>query len=157
MDVFNIGDESITRRIDLKNDLYLETGEYLVFDYGRSEYLGAFEECLELPLKPCESRVVSVRKKTGRPQIISTSRHITQGAAEILSMKWDEAALQLRWSAKLVEKDPYKVYLYVPEGYELCECSKQCQKVLDGIFCITCIPEGKEIFDFSVTFSKWVK
>ena len=40
----------------------------------------------EVTLAPHDTAVIAVRELTGVPQLLSTSRHITQGAAEIESM-----------------------------------------------------------------------
>ena len=115
-DVFHLMDTKAKRRVYIEKDLHLEHAEYHVFDFTKGKYLGAVSDFFEVEAEPCESRIFSIRKKTGRPQILSTSRHVTQGAAEIKTLAQDDGLLA--FSAELVGGDEYAVYLYIPDGCE---------------------------------------
>lgn len=96
-------------------ELYLDEGEYHAYDYTKKEYLGYTDGKLRIALNSCESRVIALRPKSDRPQIVSTNRHVTQGAAEIKAMKWENNTLTV--TSSLVKDDPYVVTIYVPQGY----------------------------------------
>lgn len=114
VDFFNMEQTPTDVEVRL-TDLYLDGGAYHVYDYTKKEYLGYTDGKLRIELDPCESRVIALRPKSDRPQIVSTNRHVTQGAAEIKSMKWENNSLSI--TSTLVKDDPYTVTLYVPDGY----------------------------------------
>jgi hypothetical protein len=60
-----------------------------------------------------------VRKKLGHPQVLSTTRHISQGAFDISSLSWDESRNTLSGVSKVVAGDPYDIVLYVPDGFRI--------------------------------------
>jgi len=117
--IFNMTEESVSRRLSLAEDLHLEDSTYLVYDFYRDIFIGEIKDELSLDLLPYECRVISLRRASGAPQVISTSRHITQGAAEILDMQFTDNKLSL--TSSLVADDKYTVTVYVPEGYRMTE------------------------------------
>lgn len=151
--IFNSTDEAITRRFDLSEDLHLEDGQYLIYDFYRDEFLGMIEKTLELDFLPYEVRVLSVRLGLEVPQIVSTSRHITQGAAEILHMQFENNKLNFR--SALVAEDEYIVTMYVPEGYEV-EGYSGFEKVLKNgkLVRFSIVPKKTAEYDFSVSFKE---
>ena len=110
--VTNLAQEERTITIDLQDDLGLENGEYLVHEYWTDTFHGVVSDKLTLTLPACASAVLSVRKKTGRLQLVSTSRHITQGAAELLDVRSANGVLHGR--SKVVKDDPYTIKAYDP-------------------------------------------
>ncbi len=116
VDVLNLLVEDVDISLDLYTDLHLQEGKYLVYDYWKDAFLGEFDTAISLRLGPCASRVLCVRSKLDRPQILSTSRHITQGAVDIRSMDWNEKTGTLSVTSDVIAKDPYTVTLHVPEN-----------------------------------------
>lgn len=117
VNVFNLLSEGTQASVDLKEDIGLESGKYLIYDYTYDKFLGIYEQTLSVEMKACESRILSIRQYTGRPQLLSTSRHISQGAAEIDDMIYSAQDCELVIHAKLIKEAPYTLTLYVPEGY----------------------------------------
>ena len=115
----NLTDTERTRELSLSDSLRLYDGEYLVYDYFSDEYLGEYRSSIILTLKPYSTRVLAFRRKQDRPQLLSTNRHLTQGAAELLDMSWSEESLELNLTSRLVKDDLYKAVFYLPEGYAL--------------------------------------
>ena len=113
--VFNFSDRSEHRTLSLCCELGLEAGEYLAYDFFRDCPVEVRDGVAELDLLPYECRVLAVRKRLGIPQILSTSRHITQGAAELNSVEY--CGNEIRISASVIKDDPYTVTLYMPDGY----------------------------------------
>lgn len=153
VDIFNMQHEKCYYETRLESDMYLDKGYYHLYDYTKKEYLGISDTKIALDLEPYESRVIAVRKKLDRPQIISTSRHVTQGAAEIEAMLWCDAEKTLKLSSALVENDEYAVTVYVPDGFEL-EDAKGFEKTeKDGnLFVLTVLPEENKTYDFEIKF-----
>jgi len=50
------------------------------------------------------------------PQLISTSRHITQGIVDVLDEKWDGATKTLSGRSKIVGGDPYELRVVLPDS-----------------------------------------
>src|SRR5450759_7233 len=121
VDVFNLLEEDVEVVVDIHDDLHLplDEGPYLVYDYWNKEYIGETTQCFTTLLRPCASKVFAVRKKLGHPQVLSTSRHISQGAFDISSLAWDESRNTLSGVSKVVEGDLYEIVLYVPEGFRV--------------------------------------
>jgi hypothetical protein len=53
--------------------------------------------------------VLAVRPEQNRPQLLSTSRHITQGIVDIVEETWDAQTRTLRGRSKVVGGDPYEL------------------------------------------------
>ena len=120
VDVFNTTDTATHVRLDLCCDLHLDTDAdngYLVYDYWDRTFLGRVTGVLDLELPPHGSRVLSFRSELERPQIVSTSRHIGQGAQDLIAVEWDEKALRLSGRSRVVQGDPYRISLHIPPEY----------------------------------------
>jgi hypothetical protein len=98
-------------------ELGLESGkDYLVFEFWTKAFLGTFRDRMAPPgIDPAYGcQVLTFRKKTGHPQLLCTSRHISGGAVEIDSLTW--TAQTLSGSSNLIPGEEYTLYLYEPEG-----------------------------------------
>ncbi|MCS7186697.1 MAG: alpha-galactosidase [Armatimonadota bacterium] len=117
--VFNWQEEPETIEVDFAK-LGLPTGKgvrYHVFEFWSKRYEGQFENgfSVTLPIRTCE--VFAIRQSLGHPQVVSTSRHITQGIVDIVELVWDERNNELHGSSLLVRNDPYRLYVHVPSGF----------------------------------------
>jgi NPCBM/NEW2 domain/Melibiase/Alpha galactosidase C-terminal beta sandwich domain len=85
-----------------------------VFDFWNKEYLGAFDKGLSLDLPPASTRVLSLVPATDQIQLVSTSRHITQGWIDLIS----QTISGNRYSGKsrLIRNDPYNLRFAFPPG-----------------------------------------
>jgi len=102
------------------DDLGLEQEEaYHVYEFWSGTYLGTASEHFEPgPIDPeyhCQLWVI--RKKLNRPQIVSTSRHISAGGLELNDVSWNQ--LQLSGTSESVANDPYALKIYEPGGFVL--------------------------------------
>ena len=90
--------------------------EYIAFDFWRNQFLPPFrgEVTANLPAMAC--RVLAIRPVADHPQLLSTSRHITQGVMDVLEEKWDAAAHTLSGVSRVVSNDPYELRVVVPVG-----------------------------------------
>ncbi len=153
INVMNLKHEGAAQEIRLLSDLYLDEGEYHLYDFMHNAYLGCCDTKILLEFAPHESRVIAVRKKLDRPQLLSTSRHVTQGAAEITDMYWSPETDTLHISADLVENDGYVITLFVPEGYE--PADDQIKPTgEDGVYRYSFMPEASKNYRFSLRFRK---
>lgn len=96
------------------------SAEYLVFEGWSGHLLGAFKGSFTAPaLAPNGAASFAIRRLLPRPQLVSTNRHISQGAVEIKSMRWNAQALTLSGSANLVPDPKGCMYFHIPAGFEL--------------------------------------
>jgi hypothetical protein len=119
--LFNLEEKDTTVNLDLINDLNLEEGNYLVYDYWGERFLGVFNKNLSFKISACSALVLSVRKLTGIPQIVSTSRHMTQGGPDLIDVRYDAKANALYGLSEVVKGDLYKIRAYDPKKGEIVE------------------------------------
>jgi hypothetical protein len=84
-------------------------GDYIGFDYWENKLAGPFNGRLKmtLPAESCCS--LTVRPVADRPQLLGTSRHITQGIIDVEAESWDGAARVLSGRSRVVGGDPYEL------------------------------------------------
>jgi len=63
-----------------------------------------------------DTRVLQLHPLLGHPQLIGNSRHIS-GAFSILQLQWLEDINTLQGISQTIAGQPYKLYLYVPDGF----------------------------------------
>jgi len=88
---------------------------YVGYDYWSDRFVSPFADRLQCTLEPGTCRVLAVRPESDHPQLISTSRHITQGIVDVLEEKWDAYDLTLCGRSKIVGNDPYEFRIIVPD------------------------------------------
>ncbi|MFH0962697.1 MAG: hypothetical protein V2A58_01650, partial [Planctomycetota bacterium] len=89
---------------------------YLIFDFWNEKFLGEHRGsiALDLPARAC--RVLALHEKRDEPQLLSTSRHITQGAVSIRSLRWNAPERVLSGVSDLIKGKPYDLFIHVPKG-----------------------------------------
>jgi hypothetical protein len=87
-----------------------------IFDFWNQEYLGAWEKGLALDLPPTSCRVLALLPDNDQIQLISTSRHITQGWVDLLEVKHGENSNAISGKSKLVKNDRYALHFAFPRG-----------------------------------------
>jgi hypothetical protein len=99
--------------------LGLQGAAWVVMDAwaGRLLHAGDGQVAVEVPPGAC--RVVSFWPDLGRPQLVGTSRHLTQGAVDLESLAWDASRSRLTGTSQVVGGDPYRLRFYVPEGWKV--------------------------------------
>ena len=60
--------------------------------------------------------ILAVRPESDHPQVVSTSRHVTQGMVDLLDEHWDFATKTLRGRSKIVAGDPYEIRVALGAG-----------------------------------------
>jgi hypothetical protein len=80
---------------------------YHAFDFWSNNPAGKFRGsfAFEVPGESC--RIIAVRVDEGRPVVVSTSRHVTQGVIDLSDEKWHRN--QLAATSQVVAGDPYEV------------------------------------------------
>lgn len=87
-----------------------------VYDFWNKEYLGAWRAGIETKLSPTSCKVFTLLPCNGQIQLISTSRHITQGWLDLKEAKFDSATETYRGRSAVVKNDPYILTFVFPPG-----------------------------------------
>jgi hypothetical protein len=91
--------------------------EYVGFDFWADKFLPPFAGKVEADLPPGGScRILAIQPLLDHPQLLSTSRHVTQGMVDVTGEQWDAAQSALAATSKVVANDPYELRIVVPVG-----------------------------------------
>src|SRR6185369_11566532 len=99
-------------------DLGLDSSkEYLVYEFWSDKFLGVLKnEIHPEGLAPYGLQSFAIREKSNHPQLVSTNRHLSQGAAEVEMMRWESNTIKGR--SRVIINDKYVMSFYVPNGYK---------------------------------------
>jgi hypothetical protein len=115
--VFNFGEHRAEQTLLKWRDLGLPTERPVhVFDFWNREYLGAWAEGYAVDAAPTSCRVLTLRPDNGRIQLISTSRHITQGWVDLADLQVNRTGNIYRGASRVVKEDPYQLRFVFPRG-----------------------------------------
>lgn len=115
--VFNFDEEKPAPVFVKWKDLGLpENKPVHVFDFWNKEYLGAWEGGITVDLSPTSCRVLALIPDTDRIELISTSRHITQGWVDLLQQRYDSAKSSFLGRSRIIKNDPYELRFVFPRG-----------------------------------------
>jgi hypothetical protein len=87
--------------------------EYVAFDYWANSLLPMMKGRLQVTVPAESCRVIAVRPRAPHPQLLSTSRHITQGIVDVLEEKWDARKKTLSGRSQVVGGDAYESRIVV--------------------------------------------
>ena len=90
--------------------------EYVAFDFWANKFIPPFSGALTATLPGTSSRIMAVRPVSEFPQLLSTSRHVTQGIVDVTGESWDAGKAELYASSKLIANDPYELRIVVPSS-----------------------------------------
>jgi len=113
--IFNF-DETSTELTHVKwADLGLPADRRLhVFDFWNKDYLGSWEAGMVFDMLPMSCRVLTVLPENGRIQLISTSRHITQGWVDLMTLNYDDSGKIYTGTSRIIRNDPYELHFVFP-------------------------------------------
>jgi len=89
--------------------------DYVAFDYWKNALMPTIKGKLQVAVPGQSCCVLAVRPVANHPQLISTSRHITQGIVDVLDEKWDDTTKTLSGRSKIVAGDPYELRVVLPD------------------------------------------
>ena len=87
-----------------------------VFDFWSGEYLGAWEAGMAVTVNPTSCRVFSLLPMADRIQLVSTSRHITQGWVDLAQLEPGPDGLSFRGRSRVIKNDSYDLHFAYPRG-----------------------------------------
>jgi hypothetical protein len=92
--------------------------EYLVYGFWNRTFLGAHKGSMKSHVDAQANILLAVHENLGRPQLLSTDRHISQGGVEWTDTTWNPDRKELMCEFKLVANDPLTAIIHVPSGYK---------------------------------------
>jgi len=115
--VFNSSQsEVVTKTIPL-NRLWLDPLKtYIAYDFWMERLFGEVTNNLEIKILPESVTLLALHLKKDIPQVISTGRHVLQGANEIEDIQWDDSEKILNGISLGPKNTAYNVMIYMPEG-----------------------------------------
>jgi alpha-galactosidase len=119
--VINWEDRTVQTTVRLA-DLGLPPGRYHVFHYWRRRYLGVTDDAVVLTRhQPHETAVLLFKPVSDRPDLLTTTFHVCQGAVEVTDCRWDEATGLLRVGLEKAGQQFGEVWLTAPLPWEVVE------------------------------------
>lgn len=87
---------------------------HVAFDYWNNQFLPPFTNSLHLQIPAASCRILAVRPAANQPQLLSTSRHITQGLIDVTAESWNPTTKTLSGTSLVVANDPYELRIALP-------------------------------------------
>lgn len=89
--------------------------KYVAYDFWGDKLIEPFET-LDITLPNASCAALAVRPVGDRPVLLSTSRHVAQGALEVKSEEWDPTSRTLKIVADVPSKIRYEMRVYDPRS-----------------------------------------
>ena len=97
--------------------------QYVGFDFWENEFVPPFTGQIRSSLRPGSCRIIAVRRLHGYPQLVSTSRHVTQGLVDVVEEKWDNEKNTLMGKSRVVGGDDYELRIFAPDKWQAVSAS----------------------------------
>lgn len=136
---------------------------YIAFDFWSNGLTEPFSGKLARTLPPQSCEVLSVCEITAAPQVISTSRHITQGVMDLKQVKWNPKTRVLSGESTAVAGDPYELRILIQtvngafKPLEVKADLPAVQKLEEGLLRVVFTPEKSGRVKWAVRFSSTEK
>ncbi len=117
----NLKSEPLALSLRLNADLHITDSNgrlFAVYDFWNRKFLGVFGISFLVEIQAFDTMVLRITAVEKFPTIIFSSRHITQGAAELVSITWDKKNGKLRGTADCVPGEAWTIAIYLPEGFK---------------------------------------
>ncbi len=87
---------------------------YLAFDFWKQRFVGEVTNELSVRVEPGSVTLLALHAATGTLQLLSTSRHVTQGAVEIEDVQWNGTERTLTGISTGAPGSAHDVFVYIP-------------------------------------------
>jgi len=115
---FNSSDSEMQEYVMPLDRLWLDnTKTYIAYDFWNNSFLGEMKNELKVKVPPASVLLMSVHEKSDIPKVISTDRHILQGAVELEDVRWDADKEILSGVSLGAPDSAYNVYIYIPDSH----------------------------------------
>lgn len=117
--VFNLDQFKAESRLVSWAELGLDPAQpHHVYDFWGKAYLGAWERGVFIDVPPGDVRLLSIVPMLDKPQVISTSRHVTQGWLDLksLSDSSTDGLHTIQGTSSVIANDPYTLVFGTPRA-----------------------------------------
>lgn len=87
---------------------------YLVYDFWDERFAGEIAGDIRVAVPPGSVKLLAFHAKSGLPQVVSTSRHVVQGAFELETVVWDPVTATLSGVSTGPPGTSHHVAVYLP-------------------------------------------
>jgi hypothetical protein len=87
---------------------------YVGFDFWGNQFIEPIESRFQRTVPAASCEILALRVAADHPQLLSTSRHITQGLIDVREETWDPVTRTLRGRSGVVADDSYELRIAVP-------------------------------------------
>ena len=115
--LFNFETQPEQRTVDFAALGFLPETEATVFEFWEEKFLGVQKKNFIVTLPPQTSRILSIHKLNGKPQVIGSDMHLLQGFHELKKLAWDDSAKTLSGDSERMPGVNGKVFIYLPEKF----------------------------------------
>ena len=116
--LFNYASGSADKAVSLSRLRLPRSKSYVAFDFWSQRLAGVFDTDLKVHVPPESVALLSVHPQGEVPFVLSTDRHFTQGALELLDLVWDVSSNTLSGVSTGPVGSAHEVTVYVPSPYK---------------------------------------
>jgi hypothetical protein len=142
--------QSASVRLEPK-DLGWSADRFLYYDVWGKKLLGTERGGLTVALAPSSCKVIAVRAAADHPQLVGTSRHLTQGADDLIEATWDLARATWKGQSRVVGGDAYELRFTLPPGWT---CTDAQAKIDGPLAVLTLKSDDNRTVAWSIAFGK---
>lgn len=113
----NFGEQPLPAATVSFSDLGL-SDDQLVWEFWTRKLVAVNKGGFEVDaLGPRGTRTYAIRPRLDHPQLLSTSRHISQGGVDLENVAWNASTRTLSGRSRVVIDDPYELAIHVPAPF----------------------------------------
>ncbi|MCI0513667.1 alpha-galactosidase [candidate division KSB1 bacterium] len=124
--------ETIVKVIPLERLWLNPEKTYLGYDFWMEKFFGEVRNTLTVTVLPASVTLLALHEKTGFLQVISTDRHVLQGAIELEEVAWNPATNHLSGVSTGPRNTSHNVTVYLPEKQAWVQGKKTCYHDFEG-------------------------
>lgn len=98
---------------------------YAVYEFWTQSFCDIYENECSLMVPAHGVRLLAIHEEKNRPQFLSSNRHITQGAVDVLDLNWDSEEGELKGVVRLVGGYPTTLRFLIPEPYTVTDVTAE--------------------------------
>ncbi len=153
--VMNSATEANSLSLSIFKELGMAGEVFAVYDFWQQTFLGVFADIIHLDIAAYDTTVLRITPLVGsHPQLVGTSRHITQGGFEVEAIQTDDAAKTVTAKVKLTGGEVNRFVFYLPEGCRVVEVAADGgqHQIQDGLLTLEFSPEVNKVVEFTVKY-----
>jgi hypothetical protein len=115
---FNQNENEAIEHVFSLDRLWLDPAKtYLAFDFWRERFHGEITGEIRVTTPPASVILLAIHEKRGMPQVLSTDRHVLQGAVELEQVTWNTDPKLLKGVSLGPANTAHNVWVYIPEAH----------------------------------------